>query len=207
MESPAQLNKTSACLAQNSGLDMELEARYREACEVRKNADCVRTESEVNHAYDQLANAVSVEYADKNPLFLCVMIGGVSLTQELIKRLDFAFELDYLHATRYRGETSGQELLWKASPSTALSGRHVLILDDILDEGHTLVEITQALGAQNPKTLKTLVLAEKIHDRKAQGAHADFIGLQLPDRYVFGCGMDYKEYFRQLPAIYAVSGT
>ena len=80
----------------------------------------------------------------------------------------------------------------------------MLVIDDILDEGHTLVAVRKALLEFNPASLKVAVLAEKLHDRRAPEAHAEFIGLDLPDRYVFGCGMDYKEYWRQLPAIYAV---
>ena len=78
------------------------------------------------------------------------------------------------------------------------------MIDDILDEGHTRVAIRRALEEFRPASLQVAVLAEKRHDRRAAGAHAEYIGLAVDDRYVFGCGMDYKEYWRQLPAIYAV---
>jgi hypoxanthine phosphoribosyltransferase len=80
----------------------------------------------------------------------------------------------------------------------------VLVIDDILDEGHTLLAVRKALMEFAPDSLKVAVLTRKIHDRQAGGAVAEFIGVEVPDRYVFGCGMDYKEYWRQLPAIYAV---
>ena len=133
------------------------------------------------------------------------MVGGLIPTAEILKRVNFAFELDYLHASRYRGATSGGGLMWKRQPDPSLSDRHVLVIDDILDEGHTLVAIRKSLQEFGPASLKVAVLAIKEHDRRAPGAYAEFIGVSLPDRYVFGCGMDYKEYWRQLPAIYAVS--
>ncbi len=175
-----------------------------EAQRVRDAADCLRSADEVAAAYDRLAAAITVEYAGKNPLVLCVMIGGLVPTAEILKRVVFPFELDYLHATRYRGATSGGELVWKQQPTAALEGRQVLVIDDILDEGHTLAAIRKTLLELRPASLKVAVLAEKLHDRRAPGAQAEFIGLSVEDRYVFGCGMDYKEYWRQLPAIYAV---
>lgn len=177
-----------------------------EAQAMLQNADCLHDTQAVAAAYDKIARSLRAEYAERNPLILCVMIGGLVPTAEIIKRLNFTFELDYLHATRYRGQTSGSGLVWKAEPGTVVQGRHVIIIDDILDEGHTLAAIQNALRAQGPASLKTAVLAEKLHKRKAPGVKADFIGLAVPDRYVFGCGMDYKHYFRQLPAIYAVRG-
>lgn len=181
--------------------------RVEDAVAVMKHADCLFDEAAVNAAYDRMAQAIQAEYATLNPVILCVMIGGVVPTVELIKRLSFPFELDYLHATRYRGETTGSSLIWKVEPRTALADRHVLIVDDILDEGHTLLAIQRAVMSQCPASLQTAVLSEKLHDRKAPDVAAQFVGLQLPDRYVFGCGMDYKEYFRQLPCIYAVGQT
>lgn len=179
-------------------------SRLEEAQAVLREADCVSDAAAVDAAYDRLAAALRAEYAGKNPLVLTVMIGGLVPAAEILKRVDFAFELDYLHATRYRGATTGGGLLWKRQPDTSLEGRHVLVIDDILDEGHTLVAVRKALLEFSPASLKVAVLADKKHDRRAPEAHAEFIGLTLPDRYVFGCGMDYKEYWRQLPAIYAV---
>lgn len=175
-----------------------------EARRVLAEADCLHDASAVAAAYDRLANAITADYADKNPLLLCVMIGGLVPAAEIMRRLAFPFDLDYLHATRYRGNTTGGGLIWKRQPPAILERRHVLVIDDILDEGHTLVAIRKALEEFAPASLKVAVLAEKRHDRRAPGAHAEFIGLSVVDRYVFGCGMDYKEYWRQLPAIYAM---
>lgn len=176
-----------------------------EAREVLDRADCLHDARAVQDAYDRLADAIAADYAERNPLVLCVMTGGLVPAAGILQRLGFAFELDYLHATRYRGATAGGGLVWKRQPDASrIAGREVLVIDDILDEGHTLVAIRKALGEFDPASLKVAVLCEKLHDRRAPGAHAEYIGLQVEDRYVFGCGMDYKEYWRQLPAIYAV---
>ena len=182
-----------------------MSAALQDAQRVLAQADCLHDAAQVQAAYDRLAAQIATEYAARNPLVLCVMTGGVAPTAEITRRLPFALELDYLHATRYRGATQGGGLVWKRQPDPQrVAGRHVLVIDDILDEGHTLVAIRRALNDFGPASLKVAVLAEKLHDRRAPGAHAEFIGLQVGDRYVFGCGMDYKEYWRQLPAIYAV---
>lgn len=176
-----------------------------EALAVRASADCLHDARAVQLAFDTLAGAITRDYAQRNPLVLCVMNGGLYATSEIARRLDFPFEQDYLHATRYRGATLGGGLVWKRQPEAqSLAGRELLVIDDILDEGHTLVAIRRALEEFQPASLRVAVLAEKLHDRRAPGAHAEYIGLAVQDRYVFGCGMDFKEYWRQLPAIYAV---
>jgi len=178
-----------------------------QAQQVFDEADCLHDAAAVTAAYERLAAAIEPVYAALNPLILCVMTGGLHATSEITQRLRFPLEIDYLHATRYRGETTGGGLVWKVQPQPArISGRHVLVIDDILDEGNTLVEIRKALRQFEPASLRVAVLAKKIHDRCTPDAHAEFVGLEVEDRYVFGCGMDYKEYWRQLPAIYAVKG-
>ena len=178
----------------------------QEAEEVLKHADCLHNVAVIRKAYDRLAQQISSDYADKHPLVLCVMIGGVHATSEITQRLTIPLQIDYLHATRYRGETTGGELHWKAHPDISVKDRDVLVIDDILDEGHTLAAILKALREQGAANVKAAVLAEKIHSRKAPGIKADYVGVTVEDRYVFGCGMDYKSYWRQLPAIYAVKG-
>lgn len=176
-----------------------------EALRIRAEADCLHPPEAVAAAFDRLAAAISHDYAGRDPLLLCMMNGGLYPTAELTRRLDFAFTQDYLHATRYRGATQGGGLVWKRQPpGEALAGRDVLVIDDILDEGHTLVAVRRALQEFQPARLRVAVLAEKLHDRRAAQAHAEYVGLQVEDCYVFGCGMDYKEYWRQLPAIHGV---
>ncbi|RJS92041.1 hypoxanthine-guanine phosphoribosyltransferase [Salinisphaera sp. Q1T1-3] len=184
-----------------SGFDAK---RYEEAKAIYAGADCVISPEEISAAYDRLAEQVTQDLADKDPVLICVMLGGMQATVELGKRLDFPFELDYLHATRYRGETAGGELVWKVSPGLRLADRHVLIVDDILDEGHTLAAILDAIRAQGAASVSTAMLLLKDHDRRAPGVQADYVGCHVADRYVFGAGMDYKGYFRQLPGVWAI---
>lgn len=180
---------------------------YQEALTVLDEADVLHDAGAVEKAYDELAAQITARYEKLNPVIHCVMNGGLYAMAEITRRLNFPFEMDYFHASRYRGATTGGGLVWKVQPKPEkLSGRHVLVIDDILDEGHTLAAIRAALTQFEPASLAIAVLLRKRHDRCAPGAQAEYIGLEVGDRYVFGCGMDYKEYWRQLPAIYAVKG-
>ena len=122
----------------------------------------------------------------------------------LLSRLAFPLQLDNIHASRYRGGTRGGTLSWLSYPSLPLHERHVLIVDDILDEGYTLDGIVAHCRDAGAASVTTAVLIDKRHDRKYGGIQADVVGLELPDLYLFGCGMDYKGYWRNCPAVYAV---
>ena len=179
-----------------------------EVLRVREQADCLADTVAVRGAYDALAARLTADYAQRNPLVLTVVVGGMIPSAEIVSRLDFPLELDYLHATRYRGATSGGGLEWRRRiDPLRLRGRHVLVIDDVLDEGHTLAAVLAELRAGNPASLATAVLVEKDVERDCDAVSADYVGLHLPNRYLFGCGMDYKDHWRQLPAIYAVGET
>lgn len=168
------------------------------------HANELYNEEQVNHALDRMAAAISAELADRDPIVICVMTGGLIPTGHLLTRLNFPLHIDYLHASRYRGATSGGELHWVTRPSMPLAGRTLLVVDDILDEGLTLTAIVAYLREQGAAAVYSAVLVEKLHDRRTAGVSADFIGIEVEDRYVFGCGMDYHGYHRNLPGIYAV---
>lgn len=173
--------------------------------QVRAEADLVYTQEQAEAALDRLAEQITANYSQSNPLVACVMNGGLIVAGCLLSRLDFPLEQDYLHATRYRGNTKGGELSWVAKPQHSLKNRHVLIVDDILDEGYTLAAIVDYCMQVGVQSVETVVLVEKKHDRK-QGIQADYVGLQTEDRYLFGYGMDYKGYLRNAPGIFAVKG-
>jgi hypoxanthine phosphoribosyltransferase len=122
----------------------------------------------------------------------------------LLARLRFPLRVGYLHATRYRSGTRGGEIDWIAHPRPAVTGQVVLVVDDIFDEGDTLQAILNDVRRQGAAAVYSAVLVNKRRDRKVPGLTVDFVGLEVSNRYVFGCGMDYQEYWRQLPAIYAV---
>ena len=176
----------------------------QEASEVLATAQCCYNKVEIEQAIDQMAKAITEELGELEPLLLCVMNGGLIITGDLLLRLDFPLDYDYIHATRYAGKTRGSELYWVSRPHKPLAGRHVLIVDDILDEGITLQELVKFCEQQGVSSVRTAVLVNKLHDRKHLDT-ADFIGLTVEDRYVFGYGMDYKGYLRNVPGIYAVN--
>ena len=174
-----------------------------EALEVMASAECCYNATDISAALDEMANAMALQLRDKNPLILCVMNGGLITTTQLILRLPFPLQYDYVHATRYRGDTEGGDLHWLAHPSVPISGRHVVLVDDIFDEGITLTKLVQYCRDQNVADVNTAVLVNKRHDRK-YGPNPDFVGVEVDDRYVFGFGMDYKGYLRNANGIYSV---
>jgi hypoxanthine phosphoribosyltransferase len=174
--------------------------------EVYRTATCLYRREEVDAALDRMAFDIHNKLEFENPLFLTVMVGGMIPAGHLLTRIDFPLEMDYVHATRYCGETSGSALVWKNRPSTSLKDRTIVVVDDILDGGITLKEIVKYCEAEGAKKVYTAVLVEKRNVRLENGLEsADFTGLEVDDYYVFGYGMDYKEYLRNAPGIYAIS--
>ena len=174
-----------------------------QALAVYAAADCLHDGPTVERAVDRMAGEITAELRDTDPLVLTVMQGGVVPAGMLLPRLDFPLRVDYIHATRYTGDTRGGELNWIVKPSCTLLDRTVLLIDDIHDEGHTLSAIVQDCRVSGARAVYSAVLINKRHDRKAD-YRADFVGLEVEDRYVFGFGMDYKEYLRNVRGIYAV---
>lgn len=185
----------------------DLNVEVKRLVKVAADADCLATAEEVNKAFDTMAKAITKEFKTSLPVVYCIMNGGLFTTSELLKRLNFPLEVDYLQASRYRRQTEAGQLHWRVEPEVAVKGRSVLLIDDILDEGATLAAIAEFCLEQGAKTVKSAVLVDKQHQRKAiAGFKADFTGLEIEDRYLFGCGMDYQGYLRNLPAIYAPKG-
>ncbi len=173
--------------------------------EVWQNADCIYTKEEIDAATDQMAERITQDFKGKNPLIVCIMNGGLPFTAQIMLRLPFVLQQDYLHVTRYKNKTKGSDLEWIAKPQTPVTGRHVLLVDDILDEGQTLVSAQAFMEENKVASVSTLVLVEKKHERKVKpGLTADYVTLQTDDRYLFGYGMDYLGYLRNAPGVYAV---
>ncbi|MBS3934761.1 MAG: hypoxanthine-guanine phosphoribosyltransferase [Sulfuritalea sp.] len=181
------------------------ETLLEEVRRVRSGADCVASPATVDAAFDRMAREIAQRLAHANPLIYAVMNGGLIVAGRLVPKLDFPLELAYLHATRYGHALSGARLDWCIRPTQNLTGRTVLIVDDVLDEGHTLEAICQSIRSEGAAEALTAVLVHKTHERKAApGMRADFTGIDAPDRFLFGCGMDYKGYWRNAAGIYAV---
>lgn len=175
--------------------------------QVMAEADCLVDETRVYSAIRTMAGDITERLQETNPLLLCVMNGGLILTGQLLPLLRFPVQAEYLHATRYRQETTGGILEWKLQPDIDMKDRTIIIVDDVLDEGTTLCAIADYCKAHGATEVLTAVLVDKQHDRKARpGLRANFTGLMVEDRFLFGFGMDYKGYWRNAPGIYAVKG-
>ena len=137
-------------------------------------------------------------------VLLTVMNGGMFFAAPLALAIGCDLEFDYVHATRYGDATVGREIEWRRRPQVGLARRTVILADDILDEGYTLAALRDYCVAEGAKRVLIVALCEKRHDRRVEGLQADFVGVEVPDRYVFGYGLDYFGQGRNLPAIYAL---
>jgi hypoxanthine phosphoribosyltransferase len=173
---------------------------------VMNHAELIYTPKEIDAALETMAQDITKDYSGKNPLCIIVLNGGVVFAGQLLPKLNFPLELDYLHATRYRGALKGSDAMhWLAKPNTSLKGRHVLILDDILDAGVTLAEIMKFCIAHEAQSVKCAVLINKEVAKSPDGVMVpDYYGLSAPDLYLFGYGMDFKESWRNAPGIFAI---
>ncbi len=176
--------------------------------QVKNNAILIHDQHTINKALLRLTKQLTQDYSTKSPVFLVVMSGAFVFAGKLLPQLNFPAQIDYCHATRYRGNTLGGDIEWKVEPHSCLRDRHVIIIDDILDEGHTLQSIIDYCHQAKVSSVKTVVLVEKEHSRKATPEmHADYCELTVPDKYVFGYGMDYNHYWRNCEEIYYLKET
>jgi hypoxanthine phosphoribosyltransferase len=175
-----------------------------QAWEVFGQADCLHDAARVESALDAMAAAITRRLGGSNPIVVCLMNGGVVPFGRLLTRLQFPLEVDYVHATRYGTRLKGGELEWIAGPFVPARGRSVLLVDDILDEGATLAAIEARYRHDGASEVYKAVLVRKDRMRKID-IEVEFVGLEIPDRYVFGYGMDYKGWLRNAPGIYAVA--
>jgi len=181
--------------------------KHQHAMQVLETADLIYSAEQIDASLDLLAEQINSQLAStKQPvLVMPVMNGGLVLSGQLVTRFKFPLFIDYLHATRYRGETTGSQLHWKTRPQHSLAGQTLLIIDDILDEGYTLQAVLDYCREEGAAAVYSVVLVEKNHPRDKASVKADFTGLYVEDRYVFGFGMDYKGYHRNLNGIYALT--
>jgi hypoxanthine phosphoribosyltransferase len=177
----------------------------KEIRHVQATADLLYSEQQVEAALDNMAFAINARLANRNPLVLCVLNGGIVAAGKLLTRLTFPLNIDSINASRYQNQTSGGTIEWVLKPGTPLKDRTILIIDDILDEGITLAAIKDYCLEQGAIAVYCAVLVDKQlnHDKPI---HADFVGLQIENRYLFGYGMDYKGYLRNAAGIYACNG-
>lgn len=174
-----------------------------EPLQLLERADLIHSAEVVEAAIARLSEQITLTLEHAVPVVVCVMGGGVVFAGQLLTRLKFPLELDYVHASRYQNETVGSVLSWKSLPKLDLTGRTVLLLDDILDEGITLKAICEKCQELGAARVMSAVMVEKKLDHVKPIA-AEFVGLEVPNQYVFGYGMDVYGWWRNLPAIYAL---
>ncbi|MBX6391870.1 MAG: hypoxanthine-guanine phosphoribosyltransferase [Burkholderiales bacterium] len=174
-----------------------------EAWRMLNEAELVCTPDQVEQAIGRLGDEIAARLHERFPLVLCVMNGALYFCGKLLPHLRFPLTLDYVHCSRYGEGIDGREIRWKVPPPAHVKGRAVLVLDDILDEGHTLAAIKARVLELGAASCDIAVLTEKQTGRP-KPVQADFVGLEVPDRFVFGCGLDAYGLWRNLPAIYAL---
>lgn len=169
-------------------------------------AECLYSLNEVNQALDRMAIEITDKLKNKKPLILCVMTGALITTGHLVTRLHFPLQIDYIHATRYRGASRGGDLHWLVEPRLSLRDRTILIIDDIMDGGLTLAAIIDYCHQAKAKEIYSAVLVSKNRQREPEvNFEPDFVGVTTEDKFLFGFGLDYDEYLRNVAGIYAVS--
>ncbi|MDO9205107.1 hypoxanthine-guanine phosphoribosyltransferase [Methylotenera sp.] len=168
-----------------------------------EQAQLIHSTDAVQAAITKISKEITAELQNACPVVICVMGGGVVFAGQLLTQLKFSLELDYVHASRYQNQTVGKTLVWQSLPKLNLTNRTVLLVDDILDEGITLLAIKEKCLGLGAKNVLSAVLVEKKLDH-AKPISADFVGLEVPNRYVFGYGMDAYGWWRNLSAIYSL---
>jgi hypoxanthine phosphoribosyltransferase len=179
-------------------------AADRDASDARRKARRLYTAREIARALRRMADEITADLAGTDPVVLAVMHGGAFTGVELSRRLRFAHEFDFVHVTRYARGTRGGDIEWRVRPSAALKGRTVLVVDDVLDRGHTLRALRAELERIGVARQRTAVLVVKRVAGGRARPKVDYVGVEVDDVYVFGCGMDYLGRWRGLPALYAV---
>ena len=175
----------------------------REAWAFLENSDLVSSAGDVEAAIQRVASDIEQKLKNDYPLVLVVMGGAIVFAGQLLPRLRMPLDLDYIHATRYGPAVTGGGIEWRVAPPPGVKGRSILVVDDILDGGQTMRAIRERLMGLGARSFHCAVLVEK-RQSKAKPIEADFVGLTIPDRFVFGCGMDAKGYWRNLPEIRAM---
>jgi hypoxanthine phosphoribosyltransferase len=176
---------------------------YQQLEQILSTAELIHSEQTVAQTVQRMAADITRVLSHQQPLVLCLLGGAVIFTGQLLPQLRFPLDFDYAHLTRYDKKMQGGEIHWRVEPRESVKDRVILVLDDILDEGITLAAIRAKVLENGAKAFYSAVFAEKETGRPKL-LKADFVGLTVPDRYVFGFGMDIRGAWRNLPAIYAV---
>jgi len=171
------------------------------------NSEVLINKQAINTAIDQLATQINQDFAGKEVAFLTIMNGGMIFASTLAKRLNLDMEMDYLQLSRYGKSQTGGQLVWKYQPEINMENHHVILCDDIYDEGHTLAAAHAWCLEKGALSASSVVLIHKEHNRTYANYKPDYVAMNIPDHYIFGYGMDLEEKLRQLPEIYYLPKT
>jgi hypoxanthine phosphoribosyltransferase len=174
-----------------------------EAKRLLAEADELFDAEQVSGAVGRMAREISAKLEEEFPVVLAVMGGAAIFIGQLLPQLRFPLEFGAIEVTRYNNDIQGREITWRLPPRDNVRGRTVLVVDDILDEGITLAAIHMRLVEMGAKKVYSAVFADKEIGRE-KPIKADFVGVVVPNRYVFGFGMDAYGLWRNLPSIYAL---
>ena len=180
---------------------------HHDPFELLKQSTLLADRKQVEAAVERMADAINAFYGKREILLLVVMTGAVMPAAWLAAKLKMPLQMDFVHATRYSGQTAGGEIDFRVPPRLNLEGKDVLIVDDIYDIGLTLQMIERYCLSRGALSVKSAVLVRKIHDRETTGETPAFIGMDVEDRYIFGCGMDIYEHWRHLDEIRALESS
>lgn len=172
--------------------------------ELLNQSSVLAGKQQVVDAIDHMATAINDHYGDREIILLIVMTGAVMPAAWLAAKLRMPLQMDFVHATRYAGQTEGGEIEFRVPPRLNLEGHDVLIIDDIYDIGLTLQMIERYCESRGARSVNSAVLVRKIHDRETTDKQPEFIGMEVEDKYIFGCGMDAYEHWRHLDEIWAL---
>lgn len=172
--------------------------------DVLNQSTLIADKQEVMDAVNRMAVAINEHYCDEEIVMVVVMVGGMMPAAWLLSRLKMPVRIDFIHATRYQGQTEGGELEFRVPTRLNLQNQKVLIVDDIYDVGLTLNLIESYCESRGAKSVESAVLVRKLHDRETTESKPRFIGMDVEDKYVFGCGMDAFEHWRHLDDIRAL---
>jgi len=167
-----------------------------------ENCTLLYSQKKIQKKIKKLAKQLNADYKNQQVVFLTIMNGGMIFATDLAKNLNLDMEMDYVQVSRYGTETTGGQLIWKHQCETTLKDKHVLLIDDIFDEGYTLMAVDEWCKEKGAASVKSVVLVSKKHDRGYADFTVDYFGLEVKDLYIFGYGMDYQEKLRHLNDIY-----
>ena len=164
------------------------------------------SEQDVDAKIAEIGKQISEDYAGKEVHLVCILKGSVFFTCELAKRITVPVTLDFMSVSSYGDGTvsTGRVKIAKDLDET-LEGKHVIVIEDIIDSGNTLYYLMDVLAMRNPASLKLCTLLDK-PDRRVRDVKVDYVGFAIPDEFVVGYGLDYAQKYRNLPYVVVVEG-